>query len=162
MMCKYKHGTKIKHSNRDRKKNGDKYVDALSLFYNDQRMYKKNDYRCLKPVETKPPEKWPHYEMKGFRAANTEDEIRRVKEIPYDNNFFNFEDPNVFEAFTSRKMGRQLWRKTYGYDFISINKSPKHPVRAYQCIRHCFMAEYGNFANRCRKRGGFFKCCLAK
>ena len=164
MMCSYNEGTKIRNSNLfDNKTAANESIfDALTLFNNDQRMYKTNDYRCLKPVKDKPPEEWPYYEMQGFRAAKTLIELEKVKEIKYDNNFFNFEDPEVFRAFTNKHSGRQLWRKTYGFDFVSISKYRSHPVRAYQCIKNCYQAEYGKFANICRKSKGFFKCCLTK
>ena len=56
-------------------------LDALLAFENDQRMYKKNDYRCLKPSNKTKPEQWAYYDMKGFRAAKTEHELEKVKEI---------------------------------------------------------------------------------
>ena len=140
----------------------DNYFDAIDGYKNDQRMYKQHDYRCLKPVKDNPAEEWPYYEMNGFRSAKAEEELRKVKEIKYDENFFNFEDPKVFRKFTSMKTGRKLWKQTYGFDFVSINKYSTHPIDAYQCIRNCFQASFAKFANNCRRKGGFFKCCLTK
>ena len=46
-------------------------------------LYKKPDYRCLKPKPGLPSSKWPHYDMEQFRAAKTEKELQRVEEIPF-------------------------------------------------------------------------------
>ena len=35
----------------------------------DMNMYKSNDFRCLKPKKGVPYEKWPHYEMTGYRQT---------------------------------------------------------------------------------------------
>ena len=137
-------------------------MDALSLFSVDHFMYKQNDYRCLKPSTIQPPERWPYYEMEGFRAAKTEDDLEKVKEIKYDKNFFNFEDPKVFRGFTIKPGRRKLWRKTYGFDFASTSFYPTDPTAGYQCIRYCYQAEHAKFANQCREKGGFFKCAQAK
>ena len=122
-------------------------------------MYKRYDYRCLKPLKNISSEKWPYYEMHGFRNAKTKKDLEQVKEIKYDKYFFNFEDPEVFKEMTSRKKGRRLWKRTYGFDFVSINKYPKQPVAATECHRYCFKAEHAKFARICRSNGGFFKCC---
>ena len=34
----------------------------------------------------------------------------------FDNNFFNFEDPEVYRKFTNPNE-TDIWKKTYGYDF---------------------------------------------
>ena len=59
-------------------------------FSTDKLMWKSYDFRCLKPKEGVPTEKWPHYEMHGFRAAKTKEELANVVEIPFDKYFFNF------------------------------------------------------------------------
>ena len=73
---------------------------AILGFSTDIKMYKSNDFRCLKPKDGVPIEKWPHYEMHGYRAAKTEEELDEVEEIPFDKYFFNFEDPEVLNAMT--------------------------------------------------------------
>ena len=50
----------------------------MEAFGNDQRLFKRNDYRCLKPSDKKP-EEWTYYEMKGFRAAKTEEQLNNVQ-----------------------------------------------------------------------------------
>jgi len=89
--------------------------DAAHGFSTDNRLYKNYDFRCLKPKSGVDSSKWPHYEMKGFRKANTKKELNKVQEIPHDINFFNFEDPKVFKEFTKGK-DTQIWKKTYGFD----------------------------------------------
>ena len=80
-------------------------------FSTDMRMYKSYDFRCLKPKDDIPIEKWPHYEMHGYRAAKTEEELDVVEEIPFDKYFFNFEDPEVLNAMTDgTEKGRKYWR----------------------------------------------------
>ena len=49
----------------------------------DMELYKKPDYRCLKPKPGLPSSKWPHYDMEQFRAAKTEKELQKVEEIPF-------------------------------------------------------------------------------
>ena len=160
-MCTDQDGTRFKKIS-NIPEEGDQVgkIDAGLAFGTDQRMYKQNDYRCLKPKSTVKPGKWPYYEMEGFRTAKSKEELEKVKEYQYDNYFFNFEDPKVFKKKMKGKKGPKLWRKTYGFDFVSISKYRTHPVRAYQCIKNCYRAEYGKFANGCRKSKGFFKCCL--
>ena len=96
-------------------------MDALSLFSVDHFMYKQNDYRCLKPSTIQPPERWPYYEMEGFRAAKTEDDLEKVKEIKYDKNFFNFEDPRVFDEMIRGKHREKIWKRSYGFDYVYFN-----------------------------------------
>ena len=66
-------------------------------------MWKNYDFRCLKPKEGVPSAKWPHYEMKGYRAAKTQEELDKVEEIPFDKYFFNLEDPDVLNLMTNGK-----------------------------------------------------------
>ena len=66
-------------------------------------MYKSYDFRCLKPMSGVSSVKWPHYEMSGYRAAKTEEELSEVEEIPFDKYFFNFEDPQVLNVMSNGK-----------------------------------------------------------
>ena len=125
-------------------------------------MYKKSDYRCLKPSNTTKPDKWSYYDMEGFRAAKTVDEMKKVKEVKYSKYFFNFENPKVFKEMMDKKKGKRLWRKIYGFDFVSLNNKKNQPVQNYECVRYCYIAERRKFARKCKKDGGFFKCCLTK
>ena len=80
----------------------------------------------------------------------------------YSKYFFNFEDPEVIKDMTDKKRGPKIWKKTYGYDFASVNANPRQPVRFTECIKYCYKAERKRFARKCRRDGGFFKCCLSK
>jgi hypothetical protein len=41
--------------------------------------------------------------------------------IPFDVNFFNFEDPDVFRRLTGPDY-QKYWKETYGYDWIKQEK----------------------------------------
>ena len=131
-------------------------IDAYVGYSVDQRMYKKNDFRCLKPSNTTETEKWTYYEMKGFREAKSKEELNNVKEIQYDKYFFNFENPNVMKEMSKKE---KLWKKTYGFDFVMINHNKQRPTSSYQCLRYCYKAENRIFAKRCKQDNGLFKCC---
>ena len=68
-------------------------------------MWKSHDFRCLKPKEDVDPKNWPHYEMRGYRAARNQKELSKVKEIKFDKHFFNLEDPTVWKAMKDPKKG---------------------------------------------------------
>ena len=95
-------------------------VTAKTGFLIDMKMYKAPDYRCLKPKQNQPPEKWPHYYMPEFRAAKNKAELKTVEEVPFDINFLNMEDPKVFKAMVDPRDGPNLWKKTYGMDFVDF------------------------------------------
>ena len=97
-----------------------KAILAKTGFLTDMKMYKAPDYRCLKPKKRRHPIKWPHYYMPEFRAAKNKAELRKVEEVPFDINFLNMEDPEVFKAMTDPKNGPKLWKKTYGMDFVDF------------------------------------------
>ena len=121
-------------------------------------MFKRNDFRCLKPSETKDPKKWSYYDMKGYREAKTKEELENVREIMYDKYFFNFEDPQIFKEMMDKNKGPKLWKKTYGFEFVSLNRKMNQPVENFECKRYCYKAEFGNFARQCKKDKGIFKC----
>ena len=157
-MCTTKDGTK-QLKNFSRKHLEGSHLDAMVSFNTDHVLYKRNDYRCLKPSKTKSPEDWPYYEMRGFRAAKSHKELESVKEIKYDKYFFNFEDPKILRDMTIGKRAKQLWKKTYGFDFVSLNKDSNQPSLDSECFQYCYRQEYGKFAKKCKKIGGIFKCC---
>ena len=162
-ICTDEYGTTFKASeNYTENVNSDGKIDARHNYMANQRMYKKSDYRCLKPSNITKPEKWAYYEMEGFRAATSEDDLKNVKEIKYDKFFFNFEDPNVFKEMMHPKKGPRLWRRVYGYDFAYLQKRKRQPAKSYACLKYCYKAERKKFARKCKKKGGFFKCCLSK
>ena len=99
---------------------------ATAGFSIDMTMYKGYDFRCLKPKAGVPSEKWPHYEMQAFRAAKTKEELKKVEEIPFDKYFYNFEDPEVLDAFTDGSdKGLELWRETFGFDWAQWTQGNK-------------------------------------
>ena len=162
-ICTDKDGTTFKNSeNYEENVNRDGKIDARYNYRTDQRLYKKSDYRCMKPSNRTKPEKWSYYDMEGFRAAKTKDELKKVKEVKYDKYFFNFEDPEVFKKLMHSKKGPRKWRRTYGYDFAYLQSNHKQPVMNYECLKYCYKAERKRFAKNCKKKGGFFKCCLSK
>jgi len=145
---------------------GDEHIkhedNAQIGFEIDRKMWKSGDFRCLKPKEILEPENWPHYEMKGFRSASTKDQLNNVMEIKFDIFFFNFEDPKIFKEMMKGRKRKSLWKKTYGFDYVSFNDEEGigSKVGNSKCIINCFKAENRKFAKRCRKEGGFFKCCM--
>ena len=162
-ICTNKDGTTFKESeNYEENVNRDGKIDARYNYRTDQRLYKKSDYRCMKPSNRTKPEKWSYYDMEGFRAAKTRDELKKVKGVKYDKYFFNFEDPEVFKKLMHSKKGPRKWRRTYGYDFAYLQSNQKQPVMNYECLKYCYKAERKRFAKNCKKKGGFFKCCLSK
>ena len=86
--------------------------------------------------------------------------MKTVKEMPFDVNFFNMEDPDVFKRMRDSKKGPALWKKTYGFDFTAFVPGIKSHSDLHKCHLHCLKAEYGTFAKKCKKEGGFFKCCV--
>ena len=122
-------------------------------------MWKNYDYRCLKPKDGVKPENWPHYDMIGLREANTVEALEKVKEIPFDNNFFNFEDPKVWSSMLNLKTGPRLWKETYGFDDVFIVEGKDGKADTTKCFKKCIEAEQSNFARECKKEGGLFKCC---
>lgn len=125
-------------------------------------LYKKEDFRCLKPKEGIPSTKWPYYEMKAHRKANTKEKLEQVEEIPFDRYFFNFEDPKVFKDMTksSSEKKSKLWKRTYGFDFLARINGKKSDGDLLPCHKHCLKAEYGTWAKKCKEGGGIFKCCI--
>ena len=133
-------------------------MTAREGYLTDMSMYKAPDYRCLKPIGK--PHAWPHYDMPQHRAAKTKAELKKVEVVPFDINFLNMEDPKVFKAMTHPKLGPELWKKTYGMDFVAFAPKPYGNPDYSKCHQACLRAEYSDFAQNCKKSGGFFKCCM--
>ena len=83
-----------------------------------------------------------------------------MKEMPFDVNLFNMEDPKVFKSMLDSRKGPDLWRKTYGFDFSSPIPGENKKGNMSICQQECLKEEYGQFAQDCKKGGGFFKCCM--
>ena len=132
--------------------------NAVSGFSLDIPMIYFFDYRCLKPKNGIPSEQWPHYEMDGFRAAKTEEDLENVLEIPFDKYFFNFEDPEVLNTMTNGKdSGLEMWKKTYGFDWAAWVPGNGMQVDRYKRNKHCLEAEYGSFAQERSPDSLFFR-----
>ena len=83
-------------------------------------MYKAWDYRCLVPYSDKDPTKWKTYEIFDYRKASSEEELEKVQQFNYDNNFLNWEDPKVLKYFTkSTQSMKKAWKKTFGFPYSS-------------------------------------------
>ena len=56
-------------------------------------------------------------------------------------------------------VGEQIWKDTYGFDFVS--RSPGDGANADPTMgyKNCLKADFSKFAEKCRKKGGVFKCC---
>jgi len=160
-MCTSVDGTIFKGSKNLGDEHIEQEVNAKIGFETDRKMWKKGDYRCLKPKENLEPENWPHYEMKGFRSANTKDQLDNVMEIEFDKFFFNFEDPKMFKQMIKGAERESLWKKTYGFDYVSFNDKEGSKVADTDCLINCLKAEKRKFAKTCQKEGGFFKCCMS-
>ena len=155
-MCTSKDGTIFKKTgNITAERNKEGTMDAAVHFDIHERLYKKNDYRCLKPDSKRKPEKWSHYKMEEYRSAKTEEDLKKVKEIKHDKYFFNFEDPEIYKQIMDVKKGPKIWKKTFGFDFVSLD------MFSFKCHRYCYKAEKRKFAKKCRKKNGFFKCCFS-
>ena len=90
--------------------------------------------------------------------------MERVTTFKYNNNLYNFADPQVFKSFTrSEKHGQRTWRKTYGFQFtkqIPGFKATNKTLDATSCLKKCIKMENSRFARLCKERGGHFKCCM--
>jgi len=159
-VCTNMAGTYFKDTKMSEAQNSTIVSQATTGFLVDNNMWKNKDFRCLKPKKGLDPSKWPHYEMHSFRTARSKEELDRVKEIQFDKNFFNLEDPQVWNAMLDRKKGPKIWRKTYGYDYVSLVEGLDGEANYTKCYIHCFKAEQGRFAKKCKRDGGLFKCCM--
>ena len=118
-------------------------VTARDFFYSVQYMYKDWDYRCLVPYSDKDPTKWKTYEMHDYRKASSEEELKRVDQIKYNNNFFNWVDPKVLKYFTkSNKNIKKAWKKTFGFPYATampweIDGKYKRQRNVTECFKKC-------------------------
>ncbi|XP_023345130.1 uncharacterized protein LOC111714290 [Eurytemora carolleeae] len=128
---------------------------ANELFYMYHHMYKEPDYRCLNPNSDKDPTKWGHYDPNQFAAAKNKEDLEEVVTYPFDNRFLNYEDPEVLKLMTTGKDMEKNWKEVYGVDFVS------HRGDQSEVLLDCYKAESSQFAQDCRKKQGFFKCCVS-
>ncbi|XP_023345922.1 uncharacterized protein LOC111714920 [Eurytemora carolleeae] len=128
---------------------------AKEDFYLPSHMYKQPDYRCLNPDSNEDPTKWGAYNPNQFAIALSKKEQEKVTTYPFNNRFLNFEDPEVLKYMTGKNK-TQKWREVFGYDFASKQGD------SGDVLKNCIKAESSKFAKKCKKRGGLFKCCVAK
>ena len=101
-----------------------------------QYMYKQWDYRCLVPYSDKDPTKWKTYEMHDYRKASSEEELEKVDKFKYDDNFFNWGDPNVMKFFTKSSTSmKKAWKKTYGVPYATGDATVQGNVT--KCFKKC-------------------------
>ena len=70
---------------------------------------------------------------------------------------------NEFRRVVVRKVptpGPRVWRRTYGYDHVSLVPGQGNLDNKTPCMKDCLKAEYSKFARQCRSKGGVFKCCM--
>ena len=94
--------------------------------------------------------------------------------------FYNFEDPQGWnDIIKDKEKGKYLWfvsgflncpnlpigvkilKETYGFDFVSLVPGSGKVWDPTIGWKNCLKGEYGNFARKCRNRGGVFKCCFS-
>ena len=137
------------------------FIDAKSGINPNQKIWKVNDFRCLKPKEDVKPDQWPYYEMRGYRAAKNKEELENVTEIAFDKYFFNLEDPKVFMEMMKGPKRKEIWKSTYGFDYVAFNDKKNARLANSKCYKYCLIAEHKQFARKCRRNGGLFKCCMS-
>ena len=88
----------------------------------------------------------------------------KVEEIPFDKYFFNFADPKVLHAMTDgTEKGLNLWKTSYGFDHAFWLTNDNGSLSMEKCYTHCLKADYekqGSFSSECKRKKGFFKCCI--
>ena len=125
-------------------------VTANELFNSRQDIYKDWDYRCLAPYSHKDPTKWKTYEMHDYRKATSEEELKRVDQFEYDNNFFNWEDPKVLQYFTKSATSlQQAWKKTYGFPYSAPTpwNTKTFVLQSTKCWEKCASLEVSSYHN---------------
>jgi len=147
--------------NREGFKDEKSTLRGIDFIFSRNVFFRGTDNRCLKPESKKDPEKWKHYWPDDFAYAVTEKQLKEARTTKFDKNFFNYEDPKVFKMMTGKKYHKHF-TETYGFDFVSkVGRRYKDNVRSdVECARRCILAEKSNFAKKCRKDGGIFKCCI--
>ena len=76
--------------------------------------------------------------MHDYRKAVSEEELEKVDQFKYNNNFENFVDPKVLKYFT--KSTKKAWKKTYGFPYVSAiswNGLSVSPSNTTKCFKKC-------------------------
>jgi hypothetical protein len=118
---------------------------------------------CLKPYSHEDPQKWRKYEMDSYRQAYDLKTLKNVRTFKYDK-YYNFVDPKVFKLFTKNEMNvRRIMKKSYRHYFtksIPGYHGGNYSLNVTACIKKCITMEKSNFAQKCSRNGGYFKCCV--
>ena len=123
---------------------------ASGLFNSQQHIYKNWDYRCLVPYSHKDPTKWKTYDNYDYRNASSEEELKSVDQLEYDNNFFNFVDPKVLKYFTnSTESSEKAWKDTYGFPYVTTIpwNSKYFTAVLMKCWEKCASLEESSYYN---------------
>ena len=76
--------------------------------------------------------------MHDYRKASSKEELKKVDQFKYDNNFFNWNDPKVLKYFTkSTKSVKNAWKQTYGFPYVSLTTWDGKNI-AQKNITKCF------------------------
>ena len=114
---------------------------AADLYRSVEKIYKKDDYRCLKPYSHKDPKKWHTYDMHAYRRAFDDKTLQNVDSFKYDNDFNNWIDPSVFDKYTSDiETIRNVWNKSYGFNntfLTAVMKSETDWNFGTDCLEKC-------------------------
>ena len=144
-------------------KNQKNTMSASDLFFSSSIIGNmREDYYCIKPDSHKNPKKWRRYDMIGYRQAFNKTQLKKTATFKFDKYLYNMVDPKIFKDFTkNKKKGRKLWKNTYGIPYVnSIQGNKSDPVNLTSCVEKCVKMEKSQFAKKCKKIGGYFKCCV--
>ena len=141
-------------------KNQKNTISAGELFFSSSHIWMSDDYYCIKPDSHKNPKKWRRYDMIGYRQAFNKTQLKKTATFKFDKYLNNMVDPEIFKDFTkNKKKARKFWKNTYGLQYMSSFK-PTEPINITACIKKCVKMEKSHFAKKCKKIGGYFKCCI--
>ena len=96
----------------------DNTESAEDLFQSLQHFYKDWDYRCLVPDSHEDPTKWQTYDMHRYRTAFSSQSLAAVDTFEHDENFNNWIDPKVLEAYAKDPI--KMWKKSYGFNNVFL------------------------------------------
>merc|ERR1719369_824063 len=175
-MCTYPPGHKdntiFDIEQKEEVKNQKNIVTADEIFFSDQHVYRSDNYYCLKPYSHENPRKWRRYEVAGFRKSFNKEMLENTTTFKFDKYLYNFVDPKIFNTFTKNdRKASKIWKKSYqwrymrrvpgdeSYSYVSSNGSWTNITK---CVKKCIQMEKSAFAKKCKKGGGFFKCCVTR
>ena len=96
--------------------------------------------------------------------------LENTKSFKHDKYLYNLGDPKIFKDYTkNEKKASKLWKKSYKWNYVK--RIPGFAASSYVssneswtnmtiCITKCIKMEKSQFAKKCEKSGGYFKCCV--